>query len=59
MENHIIVIIHCVLLMRKKNESAYCYPFQGIATTTTTTTTICSRVASRQTDRETERQAIG
>jgi hypothetical protein len=32
MENHIIVIIHCVLPTRR-NESADCYPFQGMQQT--------------------------
>jgi hypothetical protein len=49
-ENHIIVIIHCVLLMRR-NESADCYPFQGIASTT-----ICGRVTDKQTNRQTKRE---
>jgi hypothetical protein len=49
--NHIIVIIHFVLLMRR-SESADCYPFQGITTTTTTTTTICSRVADREREKD-------
>jgi hypothetical protein len=54
MENHIIVIIHFVLLMRR-SESADCYSFQGITTTTTTTTTICSRGAGREREREREK----
>ncbi|MDQ3851438.1 MAG: hypothetical protein M3299_01235 [Thermoproteota archaeon] len=49
-ENHIIVIIHRVLLMRR-NESAECYPFQGIASTI-----ICSRVTDKQTNRQTDKQ---
>ena len=59
MENHIIVIIPCVLPMRS-NKSTDCYPFHGGRTTTTTTTssTIKTIDSSRVADKKRERPTV-